>query len=350
MASKKNSIGTDWRHLLILAAISFAIYANSIPGSFVVDDYERWESTTWIEGRPLGTVIGEFFTPGRAPLYRPVPYTLHAIDYHLWGTNASGFHVTNIILHALVACLVYLVGLSVLKKRTPAFIAALLFATHPVHTEAVTYIAGRTDLTMALFALLSLLLFLKARWSAGRPGYLLYIGSLTAFVLALMSKEAAVALPLILTLHYLCFRPAGGRRMWRGLVLPVAPYIIVLFVYLGMSFTVGGGTGANVRGVGFWIQILTALRAFGAYLKALVFPVNLTLALDFSWSESFAEPGTLLPLLVSLGFLALTVWASRTRRTLAFGLAWIALALLPVSNVLAVTDKPIYAERFLYLP
>lgn len=340
----------DWRHLLILAAISFAIYTNSIPGSFVMDDHERWESTAWIEGRPLGSVIGEFFTPGRAQLYRPVPYTLHAIDYHLWGTNASGFHITNIILHALVACLVYLVGLSVLKKRAPVFIAALLFATHPIHTEAVTYIAGRTDLAMTLFALLSFLLYLKARHPFGRPGYLLYAGSLGAFILALMSKEAAVALPLILILHHFYFRPEGGRRIWRALVLPVAPYVILVIVYVGMRFAAGGGPGVNVREVGFPIQILTALRAFSDYLKALGFPANPALVLDFSWSKTFSEPGTLVPLAVTLGFLALTVWTFRAARTVSFGLAWIALSILPISNAFAVTAKPLFAERFLYLP
>jgi tetratricopeptide (TPR) repeat protein len=344
------SVRTDWRYLLILAVISIAIYANSIPGSFVVDDYERWQTTTWIEGRPFWTVIGEYFTPGRAPLYRPIPYTLHAIDYHIWGVRPSGFHVTNIILHVIAVAMVYLVGLSILKNRAGALIAALFFATHPVHTEAVTYIAGRTDLTMTVFALLAFLLYMAARRASGRRIHALYAASAGAFILALMSKEAAVALPLIVILHHFYFRPKGRPYTWKAILLPFAPLIILVAAYLAMNFTVGGGMGVDIREAGLWRQMLTALRAFGDYLKALVFPVDPTLVLDYSWSQSFTRPSVLLPLLVSLGFLAIVVWTYRTARTVSFGLAWIAMAILPVSNVLAVTDQPLYAERFLYLP
>jgi signal peptidase I len=342
--------GLNWLHLLILAAISFAIYANSIPGSFVVDDFERWQSTAWIDGRPLATVIGRSLNPTGATLYRPVPQALHAIDYRLWGTDASGFHVTNIILHTLAGWLVYLIGLTLLKKRAPAMIGALLFATHPVHTEAVTYIAGRTDLTVALFALLSFLLFLKARPPEGKPRPLIYAGSLGAFLLALMSKESAVAFPLVLVVHYLCFTRGNGKGLWRGLVLPVAPYVVLVIAYLGMRFAFADGVGAEVERVGPWIRMLTAVRTFGDYLKVLVFPADLSLRLDYPWSESFSQPGTLFQAITSAGFLSLTVWAFRKARTLSFGLLWIAICLLPVSNALAVTSKPLFAERFLYLP
>jgi tetratricopeptide (TPR) repeat protein len=340
----------DWRHLLILAVLSAAIYANSIPGSFVVDDYERWQDTAWIENRPILTVIGEFFTPGRAPLYRPIPYALHAIDYRLWGANASGFHITNIILHILATGLVYLVGLRILRSRIAALIGALLFAAHPIHTEAVTYIAGRTDLTMTVFALLSFLLYLEARRMSGGRRHILYAASAVAFGLALMSKEAAVALPLIVILYHLYFSSGDRRHRWRAFVIPVAVLILLGSVYLGMSFTIGGGTNVDVGEAGLLHQAYTALRAFGAYLRALAVPIDPTLVLDFSWSESFAEPGSLSALLITLGFLALVGITFRSARRLSFGLAWIITAILPVSNLLAVSEKPLYAERFLYLP
>jgi len=348
--ARKCSVRTDWRYLLILAAISIAIYANSIPGSFVVDDYERWQTTTWIEGRPFWTVIGEYFTPGRAPLYRPVPYTLHALDYHIWGARPSGFHVTNIILHVIAVALVYLVGLSILKTRAGAFLTALFFATHPVHTEAVTYIAGRTDLTMTVFALLAFLLYLVARRSSGKRTYTLYAASAGAFILALISKEAAVALPLVVILHHFYFRPKGAPYIWKTLLLLLVPLVILVAAYLVMNFTIGGAMGVDIREAGLGRQILTAVRVFADYLKALAFPVDPKLVLDYSWSRSFTEPNALAPLLVLVGFLALVIWTYRAAKTVSFGLAWIALAILPVSNVLAVTDQPLYAERFLYLP
>ena len=79
-------------------------------------------------------------------------------------------------------------------------------------------------------------------------------------------------------------------------------------------------------------------------------PTNLTLRLDFAWSRSFSEPGILFPLVASVGLLLLAVWTFRAARNISFGLAWIFVSLLPVSNALAVTQKPLFAERFLYLP
>ena len=88
--------------------------------------------------------------PTGTPYYRPVQALTYLLDYHLWGLTPAGFHLTSVLLHAGTAMLLYRLGGSLLRDARAALVAALLFAVHPIHTEAVTYIAGRSDPLAAL--------------------------------------------------------------------------------------------------------------------------------------------------------------------------------------------------------
>jgi tetratricopeptide (TPR) repeat protein len=278
---------------------------------------------------------------------------LSVIDYNVWGGSPVGFHITNTALHGVAAVLVYFVAAAILGYGLGPMIVALLFAVHPIHTEAVSYIAGRTDVTLGIFFLLSLLLYIGFRRSAGRAGHVLYAGSVLAFILALFSKEAAVALPLVLLLYDVYFRSGGtGLSLSKRLLPPLGPPLAIGLVYIVAGATTGLGEAFTVNRIGIGLQALTAVRALHRYVHQLLIPVNLSFAPDFPWSESFLQPHALFPLVSVLLLLIIVFVTYRRSKAISFGLAWIVITILPVSNLFAVTrfPVPLMAERYLYVP
>jgi tetratricopeptide (TPR) repeat protein len=337
--------------VLVLVGISIALYANSLTGSFVEDDYLRWQSDGWVAGRPFSETLGGLFTPSNWLLYRPIPYTLHAMDRAIWGLNPVGFHITNLVLHATVVILVYTVVASMVRTTLIAALASLLFASHPVHSGSVSFIAGRTDVAMVLFFMLAVLFYIRFRHSRGFVKWSMYFLSSMAFVAALLSKETAIALPLVLLIYEMCiFRPRRRLRRWSKIVFPLAPAVVISLLYLGFNLLTRSGALAGLGRIGLWPQVLTCVRSFYHYMHMLFFPVRISPSPAMAWSTSFLQPNAAPALGVVLVTLAVMVLAYRRSRILSFGLGWMMVSLLPVSNLLALSDQPLMSDRYLYLP
>ena len=175
--SENNSEKLAGRRKLVLALMLIAIaaslaYINTLNNEFVFDDVKIIRDNTTI--RSLSTVPEIFasmfvYRPLKGqgtridPSYRPIRYLSYAVDYQFTGQNPAGYHISNILYHAIASLLVFLV----LKRLTGHFGAslgaALIFVVHPVHTESVAYITGRKDVLCTIFFLLAFLAFLKHR-------------------------------------------------------------------------------------------------------------------------------------------------------------------------------------------
>jgi Dolichyl-phosphate-mannose-protein mannosyltransferase len=208
----------DTRTALIVAAISVAAYSFSFRTGFNADDF-------FILARVKAQVLAhpiEYFRMGFFEFYRPLVFLSHALDWRVWGLNAFGFHLTNVLLHAVNTVLVFLLGRRLLT-RPGATAAALLFALHPGSHEAVHWIAARFDLMATCFTLVALLLVTQARSIVRAGGFL-------AFGLALLSKESAVSL--------LVIAPAWDvwieGRNWRMTARRLLPLIAVAVAYAGL--------------------------------------------------------------------------------------------------------------------
>jgi hypothetical protein len=154
--------------LVLIVVVSVAVYSNALLNDFVFDDIQLITNNDTIKDFRY---IPEIFTEnlwgvlGRASnYYRPLAPLIYMMVYHIFGSKPWAFHLVNILFHSGVSLLVYFILSRVVKKddpekvqsiNFPAFIPALLFAVHPIHTEAVTWIAGIMDLSCTFFALLS---------------------------------------------------------------------------------------------------------------------------------------------------------------------------------------------------
>ena len=248
-----------------------------------------------------------------------------------------GFHAVNIALHALNTVLLFFIGRRLFPERgeVPALIAALLFALHPMQTEAVTYISGRSSSLMATFYLSSLLMYLRgAHWSL----------SALLFVLALATRETAVTLPAALLLVELCRGTPWrtiAQRQWAHWTLLAAGAVVVLMNQRYFDLLAYGfgerGLGENlltqVGGISYLVWHLVGLHDLN------IDPALPTLS---EWTPALAFQSVLLGALLVLGIASL-----RRRPWLAFGILWFFLQLAPTNSVVPRLD--VANDRQLYL-
>lgn len=356
--------------LLLVAALAFGVYANTLTNAFVNDDEHQVLMNPWIQDAgKIPTIFSSSvwaFVQSRTTTdyYRPMMHLVYLVNFHLFGFQAWGFHLVNALLHAANTALLFIVaGLWVRAgpERVPGaplalpasrvwmpvpLVAALLFATHPIHTEAVAWIASVPELTFTLFGLAALAFYIQEetrpqpRWW---PPW-------ACFCLALLCKETAVTLVGVFAAFDLLLgrwrrTPGALARRWLPYVVTVAVYLIVRHQVLESTL---------VRRGSLWdltpIQLaLSALDLFRQYLLALLLPVELNFWHSFQPVESLFSLAAMSALAVAAAFAVVCWWAWRFDRTVAFGLALLLLPLAPAFYIAALPAKP-FAERYLYLP
>jgi len=339
----------DRRLYLAVVACALIPHLPALWNGFAMDDLYIIAFNPLVHG--VQGVWGAFVAPYWPPdlggqMYRPLPLASFALDWAIVGGHPALFHATNLLWHAGVA-----VAVAALARRfvepTAALVAGLIFAVHPVHVEAIANVIGLGELMAAAGVCLAV-------YAAVVRQHVVWSG--LALLLGLLSKENAVVAPGLIVWAWIVgiSRPtqrrmiefaaswvviAGAYLAVRGIVLhPYARLHAIAPVFLGESAFAGR---------------LTAVAALADVVRLLVAP--LTLRVDYSPAERTLVR-SLLDGRFALGLVCLALWAGllflawrKGRRCEAFGLGWIAIAFLPVSNVLFSTGV-LLAERTLYLP
>jgi tetratricopeptide (TPR) repeat protein len=296
-------------------------------------------------------------------LYRPVTMLSFLVDRAVLGhgDRATGYVVENVLLHAMNAALVYLLVWRLGRRASAATAAALLFAVHPITTEAVTNVVGRADLLATAGVLGGLLCWTYGADARGARRVALAAGLGISAILALFSKESGVVLVAAVVLHDLAF-PPGDRRRLRGEHLVLAAIVLC---YLAARWWVDR-TGLPPEDVSpvdnpiveapFWRGRLTAVGVLVRALGLVVWPA--TLSVDYSYRQipivawPPASPGDWVAVAGVVALPTLVWLLVRRRRTApaVFFFGGLALlALVPSANLVRVIGS-IMAERFFYLP
>ncbi len=301
------------RDVLFLGGILFGaltlVYGASLQNGFV-----NWDDGLLIYENPLirefsFRTIYEAFTSYDPELYIPLTFLSYQLNHLAAGLSPWIYHLTNLLLHAGSAFLVAWIALLFSKDRFVALVTALLFALHPLHTEAVAWASARKDVLSAFFAFLSIVLYLLHQERGSRLPYL--FGSLAAFLLALLSKVSVILLPLALLLIDLGMR----RRITPRMFIEKIPYAVLAGVF-GIIATFGkGGTGTLLLE-----KILIGAKAAMFYLQKLFVPYGFSVLYPYTKPVSFASPDLTLSLLavIVITILVVLLWR-RTREPL---VAW----------------------------
>ncbi len=373
----------DLSIMLLVAVVALGVYANSLPNEFVYDDRpiclddERtqdlgrikmlftrgyWgasdESIDGLEGRPR-------------PLYRPVTLLSFAFN-HAVTERPAGYRVVNLVLHAGVAASVVALCLVLFARRPVALVAGLVFAVHPVHTEAVVPIVGRSELLAALTALLAVVLHLQdALRNRTSPLSWRYVTTLALFLIGVFSKESAITTAGLIVGADVWLKFRGwrwARKMsWprylrRRLLDRYLGFLVVIGCFLAARWFVLGQlfSSAEVIPVSQNIlmtatlgeRLLTCLYVLAKYLYLLLIPHPLC----YDYSARAVEIQTTLfatPPLIGLACLAAMVvagiWSVRRRGEVAVAVVFFVITYSVASNVL-VRIGTLMAERLVYLP
>lgn len=340
--------------ILLIAACLIA-YHNAFRGPFVLDDLYAIPANESI--RSLSTVLAP---PAQTPVAgRPLVNLSLAVNYAIGGLNPTSYHVLNVILHALAALALFGIvrrtlsspGLKELYRDRAGGLAtavALLWAVHPLATEAVDYTIQRTELLMSLFLLLTLYCALRGFEAPKKPGW--HVAALVAFALGMASKEVIVVAPFVVLACEWLFWPAPpGEARKRRLRLygGFAAVLLVSILFIATRFqrTFVGLTGRDVTP---WDYLLTQTGVILHYLRLAVWPSPLVG--DYADWRIATSVREVLPSFAAVVALAsLTVWGLVRRRKLAFLGVFFFLVLGPTSSVRPILTE-VAAERRMYLP
>ena len=336
--------------LLILIA-GGAVYANSLQNGFTFDDHAIVERNPVLQSSDFLQIWKTPYWPGgwKYGLYRPVTTTSYALNRSITGPGPFGFHVVNVMLHLLTAMMVFSV-VRTWVSDTGATAAALIFALHPVQSEAVNGIVGRADVLAALLALVAWRLY-------RRPEPPWRLGSVVAFAAALLAKEGALVLPAILIMEDAAraHTPRVIFLRWKRYL----PYVIVGMLFLALRATLVGSVGLPesprlvdnpLASVSTMSRGFTAVAILARYVGLILAPIHLSPDYTYNQIPALTDPFDLW-IVAGLALLIGSALLLRRRRTRAegFGIGMFWLALLPLSNLVFLVGTN-FGERLLYFP
>jgi hypothetical protein len=343
----------------LIAVLILIAYSNTFTSSFHFDD-----NPSIVENPSIKRVTSDNISAILTGI-RPVVYLSLMLNYQLGGLNVVGYHIFNIAVHIGCSIFVFLLLLWTLnmprlktkyggKARWMALFGALLFAVHPIQTEAVTYIITRTELLATFFYLATFLLFIKGA-STNRSAY--YIGAFFTAALSMASKEWAVTLPALLMLYDYLFIAEGkvsavaSRWIAYGAIActwPIALHNLDLFSKggaAGVGFNVTSTSGITMST--YWI---TSLNVIWTYVRLMLLPIHQNLDYEYRIAKTLLEFPTILSFLGHIAVIAGAFWLYRKKGQILvpFGLAWFYIGLSPVQSVVPVVD--VIFEHRMYMP
>lgn len=341
----RSGFGSHLVPMMLLLGAAFALYGKAIGHDFL----SNWDDNTYVTDNP--DIMGfthlhliHAFTKYYNGNYAPLHIMSYMLDYTLGGLNAGIFKLTNVTLHAFNTLLYYALLVRLTGKRFIALAAAAIFLCHPVQVESVVWISQRKNLLAMFFFLISFLSYIT--WKE-RKCFKIYVFSLGAFLLALLSKSVVVIFPLVLICYDICFQER--KRLWL-LVREKLPYtlmaaacaVVALFSQKG----IGGGMTSYLGGSAL-ITMLNMLSIFSNYMILLLFPARLSM-IYITPVRTSLDSGIVLSALLVVVFVFASIYFYRCNRRIFFWGFLFFIGFLPVSNIIPMIT--LMNDRYLYFP
>lgn len=318
-------------------ALAFILFAPALTYDFVYDDHWTVDGNPHLQIWPgLGSALtsdiwGLTTYPSRSNYYRPMFFLANWLTSHLLSPSPWAFHLVNLLLHAAATGLVWLVSMNLISDRRIAFIAAMLFAVHPIHTEAVAWIADIVDLGCAVFLLLAVFLYTRERRSLAAD-----VAIAACYFISLLWKEpGATFLPVMVAYDIVVRRELQWRRY--------VPVVSVTGIYFLLRYHALGGIVPITyhSDMKFADYPLIAANGLGTCISKLFVPINLSIYYAPVTSSIGYE------VLLVAGVVAAAALLWRPHRQISWALLWILLTLSPALAVSRIS-MPV-SERNLYL-
>jgi protein O-mannosyl-transferase len=367
--NKKN----DLILLAIIAAVAFAVFANSLTGDFVYDDARQIVRNPLIQdnalvGKALTSDVWAFKGDGTytaSNYWRPTFTAFHILNFRLFGLSPFGWHFLNLLLHAGVCALVFLLLRRWNLSPNLSFAIALIFAVHPVHVESVAWISGSPDLLFGAAFLGSL--WFADKWATKKNGSFNLIIALVLYALALGAKEVAM---LCFPVYFLIFsyrrnsiseteekpkkkkskNEQSEQQSKTSVFNATLTFGILAAAYFFIRWAVLGRISQPAEEAAeFYNAVLSAPTVFVFYLKQIIFPITIGANYPLRAVQTIDLFNFILPLVISILAVILFYLLARRSFVQKIGFALFFLPLLPAMNITAFVPEQIVHDRYLYL-
>ncbi len=354
-----------WISAIIIALLGFGIYCNTLGASFQFDDRDFITHNRNIQDiTDVKAIWNSLGHPSRF-----VTFYTFALNYHFDKYNPFGYHLVNVLIHLANGLLVWIfsgqiirLGTSNQKIKENAHIialgVALFFVTHPLQTQAVSYVTQRFTALATLFYVMTLCLYIKARLD---KNYYLFAAGIVTMVLGMFSKQITFTLPImIIFIEFLFLREklvsdlATKRWSMRDLTpIFLLPFCLLIpsFFNFDLSKTLGMTTPSGSHDydiINAPKYFLTQFRVIPTYLKLLLIPINQNLDYDFPLSNSLFELKTLLGGLLLLSLFLYGIFSLKKDKLVGFGILWFFIAISVTSSIIPIHH--VIFEHRMYLP
>ena len=329
-----------WLPPLLLFLGPLALYFPSLGNYFVA-----WDDNILVYANPLVRNFSPYavwavFTSYDPELYIPLTFLTYQIEHLIFGLNATVFHTTNLLLHCGISVMIFFLLRRWSIGKSAAFVLALLFAIHPLNSEAVAWVSARKDVLSSFFFLATLLEWERYREDQTQRKY--WIAALF-FLLALLSKVSIVLLPLILLL--IDWR--DNRTLDRRMMTEKIPFFALAGVFIVIALL--GKTG-NISALSLWQTVLMSSKAIGVSVLHFFFPFQISLIYQQSTPITLASPEFFLPVLFVLFVLFVTAASLKKTRSVAFAGCFTLIMLLPsFANFSKAGSLYFTTDRYMYM-
>jgi tetratricopeptide (TPR) repeat protein len=303
--------------------------------------------------------IKKIFTLEKGNTFQPIRMLSYAIDYHFWKLNPLGYHLTNILFYILTCVTVYFTllrlsvhlrgGASIGSHERVALFGALLFAAHPVHVEAVTWLAARKEVLQGFFFFFAFYLYLKGREESGRKKITYFVFVLFTILLATLSKPSAVVFPAVILIFEIAARQKGWvdfvKKHWLFFALSVFVSVLFTSILIKVMFEAGGVK--PYRGGTFFNNLLVSFYAFLYNIKLLAFTVNYSAAYTINVPNPILGLRTLLFVGVTLVLTGLSFWSLKRTKIIFFAFWFFVVTMLPYLNLIPIST--LLADRYVFI-
>ncbi len=331
---------SDSKKIGIFFVFVFVLYSNSIPGEFVFDDEFLLKNNVYLNS--IHDFIS-YFTSGTSDFGRPVRFASFYLDTLVFGKSTIGYHISNILYYFLFCTLAYFFSKRMFEDSRFAFVVALIFIAHPLHSEGVAYISGRKDVLAGIFSFASLICFDSFLSTRERTTAL---WTIFFFLLAIGTKETHAILPILYALMQI-FRNQSFRfqKQFYILLILVAGMFLLMVIFIRNRVFFDYLNTIPIYGNNQGINFATAAKICAIILSLAFFPFGLSADYSFNVVKRI-ELVSVESLMVILGacvYVFLMFYAFRRDKRIAFGLTWAAICLAPICHFIPYPE--VISER-----
>ena len=343
---------------LLIAVLIGILYFNSLGNQFT-----NWDDSMIYQNSTIRNLnwkgIKTIFTYHTGNTYQPIRMLSYAIDYKFWKLNPVGYRLTSILFYVLTCIMVFMTlrHLSA-RLRDKAFsdshfrvalFGSLLFAAHPVHVEAVTWLAARKEVLQGFFFFFAFYLYLKGREGTGKRR-LIYLGfTLFSILLATLSKPSAVVFPGIILIYEIAQRKnkwmdfIKSHRLFFGLSI----FISAIFTFILIKVMLDAGGVKPYRGGTFFNNLLISFYAFLYNIKLLIFTINYSAAYTIPVSNPIISLKTFTFVGITFLLTGLSIWSLKKTKVIFFSFFFFLVSLLPFLNIIPIST--LLADRYVFI-